>query len=262
MAKRFVDTEIWKKAWFRSLNPKMKCAWIYLCTACDHAGVWDVDLETMSHFIGQRISMDEISDNFKVVIFNEDKIFIPSFIAFQYGDLDDASRVHLSVVKRLKSLGLWNSETNSYLTLSIPLAKGYLTLQDKDKDKEQDKDKDKEQDKAKEGKPKKADFERVYREHYPRKEGKDKGIERCLFQIKTWDDFELFERSVIAYKNQCELDRTEKKYIKHFSSFMSSWRGCLDHDYGQGFSPTTASTDEVERLVAEKKARMGIHEAV
>lgn len=142
MAKRFVDTEIWKRAWFRALSPKMKCAWIYLCTNCDHAGIWEIDLETMGYFIGQRISLEEITEAFKVIVFAEDKIFIPSFIAFQYGDLDDSCRPHLSVMKRLRSLGLWDEASNSYLTVSIQLGNSYLTVQDKDKDKDKEQDKD------------------------------------------------------------------------------------------------------------------------
>lgn len=254
MAKRFIDTEVWKKAWFRSLSPKMKCAWIFLCTNCDHAGVWEVDLETMTHFIGQRISLAEIFDEFKVVAFGDDKLFIPGFIAFQYGELDDDCRPHLSVVKRLKSLGLWDDSTNSYLTVSKQLAKGYLTLQDKDKDKDQDKVQDKNKDQDKEQKPKKADFEKLYKLYYPRKEGKDRGIERCLFQIKTMADLALLERSIKNYRTKCEVDKIEKKFIKHFSSFMSNWRECLDDDYGQADDFVKTPVEEtLEQIVARKR---------
>ena len=32
MAKRFIDTKIWDKAWFRKLSPKNKLFWIYFLT--------------------------------------------------------------------------------------------------------------------------------------------------------------------------------------------------------------------------------------
>ena len=53
MAKRFIDTKIWDKAWFRKLTPKNKLIWIYLLTRCDHAGIWDADWEAAEFFIGE-----------------------------------------------------------------------------------------------------------------------------------------------------------------------------------------------------------------
>ena len=63
MAKRFIDTEIWKKSWFRQLPPKMKSVWVYLTTNCDHAGIYEVDLELMSFMVGQKVTSKEINDH-------------------------------------------------------------------------------------------------------------------------------------------------------------------------------------------------------
>jgi hypothetical protein len=41
MAKRFIDTNIWNKAWFRKLDTNSKLIWIYILTKCDHAGIFD-----------------------------------------------------------------------------------------------------------------------------------------------------------------------------------------------------------------------------
>jgi hypothetical protein len=48
MAKRFIDTKIWDKSWFRKLDPKDKLIWIYILTKCDHAGIFDADWEAMA----------------------------------------------------------------------------------------------------------------------------------------------------------------------------------------------------------------------
>ncbi|QDP53908.1 MAG: hypothetical protein Unbinned202contig1002_37 [Prokaryotic dsDNA virus sp.] len=109
MAKRFIDTKIWDKAWFRRLTPKNKLIWIYLLTRCDHAGIWDADWEASEFFIGDYVSFDElpkeITSKMKYID-GEDQYFIPSFIDFQYGELKENSKPHLSVLKRLTEKGL------------------------------------------------------------------------------------------------------------------------------------------------------------
>ena len=67
------------------------------------------------------------------------------------------------------------------------------------------------------------DFEGVY-ERYPRKEGKSEGLKKCRSQIKTPQDFEDLKKSVFRYAEQCIRERREPKFIKQFSSFMTSWR--------------------------------------
>ena len=50
VAKRFIDTNIWNKQWFRQLELKRKLLWLYITTKCDHAGIWDADFEAASFF--------------------------------------------------------------------------------------------------------------------------------------------------------------------------------------------------------------------
>lgn len=65
------------------------------------------------------------------------------------------------------------------------------------------------------------DFESAY-ESYPRKLGKKLGMARLRKRIKTQEDLESFERACRKYARQCKLERTDVKYIKHFSSFVGS----------------------------------------
>lgn len=130
----------------------MKLMWQYLCDSCDAAGIWSVDLPLASFKIGESISEEEFKEAFgeKIVWLEKRKVFIPSFIEFQYGTLKEDSRPHLSVINTLRKHGLdpWTLTLSSKSdTLSEYTPKGIGTLKDKDKDK--DKDKEKEQDKEK-----------------------------------------------------------------------------------------------------------------
>ncbi|QDP48466.1 MAG: hypothetical protein Unbinned6747contig1000_24 [Prokaryotic dsDNA virus sp.] len=135
MAKRFIDTKIWDKAWFRKLSVNGKLLWVYILTKCDHAGILDADWEAASFFIGYNISeYEEIPDQIKhkMISIEDDQFFIPSFIEYQYGALRINSKPHLSVIKRLEEKGL-----NNYLQKSL------VSLKDKDKEKDIDKREDK-----------------------------------------------------------------------------------------------------------------------
>lgn len=134
MAKRFIDTKIWDKAWYRKLTPESKLLWVYILTKCDHAGILDGDWEAASFFIGSKMNDNKIPQVIKdkMIPIDNDQYFIPSFVEYQYGSLRINSKPHLSVIKRLEEKGL-----NDYLQRVI------VTLKDKDKDKDIDKRKDK-----------------------------------------------------------------------------------------------------------------------
>ena len=65
MAKRFIDTKMWDKAWFRKLSPKNKLIWLYLLTRCDHAGIWDADWDLAEFMIGEWVDYDSLPDEIK-----------------------------------------------------------------------------------------------------------------------------------------------------------------------------------------------------
>jgi|TARA_R100000084_G_scaffold103967_1_gene60223 hypothetical protein len=135
MAKRFIDTNIWNKAWFRKLDTKSKLIWIYILTKCDHAGIFDADYEAMNFYIGT--DLEDFKDipiaiREKMQPIEDNQFFIPSFIEYQYGTLRINSKPHLSVIKRLEDKGL-----NNYLQRVM------LTPKDKDKEEVIDKRQDK-----------------------------------------------------------------------------------------------------------------------
>jgi hypothetical protein len=91
------------------------------------------------------------------------------------------------------------------------------------------------------------DFEKIYG-MYPRKEGKQKGIEKCKSQIKYQSDYEELTRAINRYRLYCEKQVTEPRFIKHFDTFMTSWRDYLDPDFG----------DTVVKVKSEYRGPSGI----
>lgn len=85
MAKRFIDTEIFKDSWFMDLSVSGKLLWFYCITNCDHAGIieWNKklikfqtdikDLETVTEELGK--SLVTVNDHLKL---------LPKFFEYQY----------------------------------------------------------------------------------------------------------------------------------------------------------------------------------
>lgn len=136
MAKRFTDTNKYKKPFIRGLQGPYKLLWDYICLDCNHAGIWIKDFEIAQIYLGADMAVNE-NEAIKVfcdkvyVFDNGDRWFIPSFIGFQYGELNPENRAHNSVIKIIAMNNLGKALTRA--------------LQGrKDKDKDKDKDMDKE----------------------------------------------------------------------------------------------------------------------
>lgn len=110
MSKRFTDSEKWKKSWFRKLSPAYKCLWIYICDNCSIAGIWDVDFELASIFVGEQLDTNKVKEVFKKQyqeLNDGSKWFIRDFIDFQYGELKDNNNLHKAVMSGLKNSGVY-----------------------------------------------------------------------------------------------------------------------------------------------------------
>jgi len=85
---------------------------------------------------------------------------------------------------------------------------------------------------------------------YPRKVGKANGLKILRRIAKTPEDVGNVMSAVQKYVEQCRVNETEPKYIKHFSTFMGSWRDWLDDDVGKSedFSSGKKSAWEAEPI--------------
>lgn len=254
MAKRFTDTSKWAKDSFSEMSLKMKLVWVYLCDNCDHAGIWDVNLNLMSFQIGEKVTLSEITDAFgkKVLLFDK-KIHIPSFVTFQYGTLNAENKVHKSVISRLEKI--------KNQAPCKPLASPLIGAKDKDKDKEKYKDKIKDKETDKDN----YDFESIYLD-YPRKEGKARGFDTLRKTILTQQQYDELRQAVKNYADECRLTSREKRYIRQFSSFIGPaaepfWRDWIEWSPNVTMGTKTRSTqiqsnlDILEAQIASKDER-------
>jgi len=139
MAKRFTDTDKYKKPFIRGLNGAYKLLWDYLYHDCNHAGIWIVDFDIAQIYLGSDMLVNKEDalkyfnkDEERVIEFEKGKWFIPSFIDFQYGELNQKNRAHNSVINILSKNNLISNKG---------LIRGLYDPKDKDKVKDKDKDK-------------------------------------------------------------------------------------------------------------------------
>jgi len=140
MAKRFMDTQLYDKQWYRKLKPAQKCFYKYLLLKCDIAGLWDIDMEAASFYIGEEITLtmiDSLNAGQERVIQVENKLWICDFVEFQYGQLSEQCPPHKPVIALLKKYNLFERVIKGLVKGKERVS---ITLEDKDKDKDKDKD--------------------------------------------------------------------------------------------------------------------------
>lgn len=166
MAKRFIDTEIFKDPFVRGLEAPLKTLWIYIFCDCDGAGLWPAELDVACMRLGIEVDEETIKKAFekKIKVLDEGLTwFIPSFIRIQYNNcIKSNNKAFNQVIPKLLKYDLVDSETltenNKTFTVyklkegasqgacEAPLEK------DKDKEKEKEEEKDKEEESAREEK--------------------------------------------------------------------------------------------------------------
>ena len=160
MAKRFTDTDIWKKQrWFRKLSPNHKLAFLYIKDQCDHAGIWNIDCTDLIEDLGietfniQKFTedcnteYDKISGNVtikeRIRLLDKGYLWVTGFIQFQYKGKEGLVNPYAAPVKTaiqiLSGFALLEIALNKgFITLTEPFQEGYLTPKEKDKDKDKE----------------------------------------------------------------------------------------------------------------------------
>lgn len=155
MAKRFTDTNKYKKPFIRSLPGAYKLLWDFLYHDCDYAGIWIVDFEIAQMYLGS----DMIINKQKAIeLFNSDEVriieleagkkwFIPSFILFQYVKLSEKNKAHQNVILILKKFNLLKDD-NSLKDFGKELVSPLEGDKEKEMEQEEEKEKEMEEEKA------------------------------------------------------------------------------------------------------------------
>lgn len=90
MAKRFTSTKVWDEDWFLEMPNEYKLFWYYMLSACDHAGLFKVNLRSFCGLNEVKISADKALSYFNVGKQRIRKVsnsiwYIEDFFVFQYG---------------------------------------------------------------------------------------------------------------------------------------------------------------------------------
>lgn len=250
VAKRFTDTDKWKSSWFYSLTNEERLLWIYILDECDHRGLWQANFIRASFDLRFEVTKESFLKAFskKVIVVKDDEFFIPSFVEFQYGELQQNNNAHKPIIRLIEKIGA-----------KEVLGSPSLGAQDKDKDKEYNiiNSKNCESSRVKKSPQPKFDFESLYRE-YPRREGKAAGMKRLATMITTEEDFTLFATAVRNYAEKCRVEAIEPKFIKLWSSFIGtkdceSWRDYIEFKASPPslLSPKSAVAKNMFAIVAK-----------
>ena len=141
--KRFTESAKWSDPWFRNLTMENKCLWLWLLDNCDCAGIIEVDSGLAEFQIGAtKPLLSPYQALGERVQKHGEKLFIPKFIAYQYGtELNTANSAHRGVIKRLELAKIAcpvSIVTKSSVGATKPLNSPYQGAKDKDKDKDKD----------------------------------------------------------------------------------------------------------------------------
>lgn len=212
MAKRFITTELFNDTWFMDLPNKYKLFWIYLITACDYFGVWEVNFKVATFYVGEALEPIEVERFLKdrIVKIRDGKYwFFPKFIEFQYGsELKTSNSTVKNVIKFLQKNELvkYLSNTVVFEAPSKELQSSLIGGKDKDKDKDMDKEKLKEV------------FDE-FRKLYP---GSKRGLETEFDEfVKKTNDW----KKVIPNLSKTIVDQiTERKRKLSNDEFVPNWK--------------------------------------
>ena len=232
MAKRFTDTEKWKKSFIRSLPSKYKLFWLYLLDDCSNCGIWEVDMEVACLRVGETLDKKEAllyfnKDEERVFEFDKGKKwFMPGFVIFQYGeDFNPKNKLHQSVKAQLAKLCLFK-----LIPVKYPLERAL------EAPKEKDKEKDKEIKGVVRGDEAILGYFELFWDCYPARDGKK--IEK-KDTLEAFKKIPLTEHNLVVtasrnYANSGRLPKDPKRFLK--DGYWREWIEAARPD-----TPRTAS---------------------
>ncbi len=228
MSKRFTDTKKWKNSWFRTLPKEAKLAWSYICDECESHGLMKMDYGLASFQLDFILTRNDLIKWFaeKLYHLDSEKFVIVPFFEFQYGESKDSWSAKVTAKKKLELLG-FSIENNK---LVVPTGQNIPTVVDSPKtvlirvkgigivnssfNNKEDKTI--------------FNLEEAYNS-YRLKKGKSKGLQKLTKDVKSESDYLDLIKSIENYNKDLDINKTEIKYIKHFSTFASEWRDWVNY---------------------------------
>lgn len=109
MSKRFTETDKWKDAWFRKLQPYEKLLFLYILDNCDNAGFLELDRFLASYQIG--ITEDEVQGAYKGLeraiegaSDGSDWVWVRNFLKHQKNEeLNEKNPAHRQIISLIKA---------------------------------------------------------------------------------------------------------------------------------------------------------------
>ena len=104
MIKRFIDSDLFNKKFFRSLSAKEKVLWFYITQTCTYDGFWEFDDEAVRFYCNGYTGEipDVIKEKLGMVYVDDEQWFLSKWVLFQYGPLRLSVRPHVRIVERLQ----------------------------------------------------------------------------------------------------------------------------------------------------------------
>jgi len=227
MAKRYVDTNLPNKRWFRKLEPEFKVLWFYVTLLCDHAGILDLDLDIVKIKIGckTKFTDENIQEAFgnRIIKIGDDKWYLTGFIDFQQGERKvregTNSNIYNSIINRLKHEGLWQGFMDG---LAQPLTKGYSNSNSNSKElySEDKGSKKKKQERKLALKRNREQFELLWSE-YPKKRGKKPSSWRYKTMIPDDELFNLIYSDITERSKSYDWRKEDGKYVPLMTTYLN-----------------------------------------
>lgn len=230
MAKRFTDNEKWKKKWFRSLPCEMKLFWCYICDNCNIAGIWEVDMELASFFIGSTVSEEYTLSCMEkqITVISPSRWMINDFVSFQYGNLVPNNNLHKSVISLLEKSGA---------------SQGLVSPRpgDKVKVKEEVINTTNTTSPSPTVLPPKRAFTAIFEDIwslYPKRIGKKDALKHFLANVKTESDCDDIWKALGNYKAS---ERVSKGFIQNGSTWFNNWRDWVEFEEKRYVKPSNGT---------------------
>lgn len=124
MAKRFIDTDLFKDEWFAELSKDGKLFFLYYITNCDHAGLLKFSKRHVifcTEIESPETAIKELGK--RLVTVTEHLLWMPNFFKFQYPNWPEKRfRAADAAYEMLKKLPL---DLNTYLSLTKEFTNSY-----------------------------------------------------------------------------------------------------------------------------------------